>query len=138
MNATVVDNWLRSYEQAQADVSKLKHQYLAKTRRADEAEDELIHLHDIFTSILMTFPVALSLPLITMVQVISSPTHLVSDLQTVHLFNERPAFRNALHNALRKSKKRVLPLLPRMTPIPRRNPQARNSFPKSTRVKVKK
>ncbi|KAF8817572.1 hypothetical protein BYT27DRAFT_7199108 [Phlegmacium glaucopus] len=37
---TVVDNWLRSYEQAQVDVSKLKHQYLAKTRRADEAEDD--------------------------------------------------------------------------------------------------
>lgn len=39
---TVVDNWLRSYEQAQGEVAKLKHQYLAKTRRADEAEDESV------------------------------------------------------------------------------------------------
>ena len=39
---TVIDDWLRTYEQAQADVSKLKQQYLAKTRRADEAEDELV------------------------------------------------------------------------------------------------
>lgn len=38
--ATVIDTWLRAYEQAQGDVAKLKHQYLAKTRRADEAEDE--------------------------------------------------------------------------------------------------
>lgn len=38
--ATVLDNWIRSYEQAQGDVNKLKQQYLAKTRRADEAEDE--------------------------------------------------------------------------------------------------
>ncbi|KAF5383527.1 hypothetical protein D9615_003598 [Tricholomella constricta] len=37
---TVVDNWLKSYEQAHGEVSKLKHQYLAKTRRADEAEDD--------------------------------------------------------------------------------------------------
>ncbi|KAF4593115.1 hypothetical protein EYR38_008825 [Pleurotus pulmonarius] len=38
--AAVVDGWLRSYEHAQADVAKLKQQYLAKTRRADEAEDD--------------------------------------------------------------------------------------------------
>ncbi|KAF8202488.1 hypothetical protein BJ912DRAFT_1110792 [Pholiota molesta] len=38
--ATVIDNWLRSYEQAQADVAKLKSTYLAKVRRADEAEDD--------------------------------------------------------------------------------------------------
>lgn len=38
--ATVIDNWLRSYEQAQGEVAKLKHQYLTKTRRADEAYDE--------------------------------------------------------------------------------------------------
>ncbi|KAG5649730.1 hypothetical protein H0H81_002332 [Sphagnurus paluster] len=37
---TVLDNWLKSYEQAHGEVSKLKHQYLAKTRRADEAEDD--------------------------------------------------------------------------------------------------
>ncbi|KAH0582749.1 Rho-GTPase-activating protein 8 [Termitomyces sp. J132] len=37
---TVLDNWLRSYEQAHAEVGKLKQQYLAKTRRADEAEDD--------------------------------------------------------------------------------------------------
>ncbi|KIM44972.1 hypothetical protein M413DRAFT_17839 [Hebeloma cylindrosporum] len=37
---TVIDNWLRSYEQAQGEVAKLKHQYLAKVRRADEAEDD--------------------------------------------------------------------------------------------------
>ncbi|PFH51886.1 hypothetical protein AMATHDRAFT_58092 [Amanita thiersii Skay4041] len=38
--ATVLDNWLRSYEQAQTDVHKLKQQYLTKTRRADDAEDD--------------------------------------------------------------------------------------------------
>ncbi|KAJ6581367.1 hypothetical protein B0H19DRAFT_1060957 [Mycena capillaripes] len=38
--SSIVDYWLRSYEQAHADVAKLKHQYLAKTRRADEAEDD--------------------------------------------------------------------------------------------------
>ncbi|KAG9223920.1 hypothetical protein CCMSSC00406_0004464 [Pleurotus cornucopiae] len=38
--AAVVEGWLRSYEHAQADVAKLKQQYLAKTRRADEAEDD--------------------------------------------------------------------------------------------------
>lgn len=38
--ATVVDGWLRSYEHAQADVIKLKNQYLSKMRRADEAEDD--------------------------------------------------------------------------------------------------
>ncbi|KAG5647823.1 hypothetical protein DXG03_007747 [Asterophora parasitica] len=37
---TVIDNWLKSYEQAQVEVSKLKNQYLAKTRRADDAEDD--------------------------------------------------------------------------------------------------
>ncbi|KAJ6621349.1 hypothetical protein B0H10DRAFT_2432380 [Mycena sp. CBHHK59/15] len=37
---STVDYWLRSYEQAHGEVSKLKHQYLAKTRRADEAEDD--------------------------------------------------------------------------------------------------
>ena len=36
----VLDNWLRNYEQAQADVQKLKQQYLAKSRRADDAEDD--------------------------------------------------------------------------------------------------
>ncbi|KAG6909042.1 hypothetical protein DXG01_002316 [Tephrocybe rancida] len=38
--ATVIDNWLKSYEHAYADVTKLKQQYLTKTRRADEAEDD--------------------------------------------------------------------------------------------------
>ncbi|KAJ7281780.1 hypothetical protein C8J57DRAFT_82609 [Mycena rebaudengoi] len=38
--ASIIDYWLRSYEQAHGEVSKLKHQYLAKTRRADEAEDD--------------------------------------------------------------------------------------------------
>ncbi|KAJ7449578.1 hypothetical protein FB451DRAFT_1102501 [Mycena latifolia] len=37
---SIIDYWLRSYEQAHGEVSKLKHQYLAKTRRADEAEDD--------------------------------------------------------------------------------------------------
>lgn len=36
----MLDTWLKSYEQAYAEVGKLKQQYLAKTRRADEAEDE--------------------------------------------------------------------------------------------------
>ncbi|KAL1747937.1 hypothetical protein HDZ31DRAFT_80085 [Schizophyllum fasciatum] len=39
--ATVMDHWLRGYEHAHGDVDKLKHQYLAKTRKADEAEDDL-------------------------------------------------------------------------------------------------
>ncbi|KAF8957472.1 hypothetical protein BDZ97DRAFT_1846365 [Flammula alnicola] len=39
--ATVIDNWLRSYESAQREVVKLKHQYLAKVRRADDAEDDV-------------------------------------------------------------------------------------------------
>ncbi|KAF7294424.1 hypothetical protein MKEN_01434900 [Mycena kentingensis (nom. inval.)] len=38
--AQILDHWLRSYEQAHGDVAKLKQQYLAKTRRADEAEDD--------------------------------------------------------------------------------------------------
>lgn len=38
--ATVLDGWVKNYEQAQGDVAKLKHQYLAKTRKADEAEDD--------------------------------------------------------------------------------------------------
>ena len=39
-----LDNWLRSYEQAHADVSRLKQQYLAKVRKADEADDECVIL----------------------------------------------------------------------------------------------
>ncbi|KAK2463698.1 hypothetical protein APHAL10511_004449 [Amanita phalloides] len=38
--SAVLDNWLRNYEQAQADVHKLKQLYLAKTRRADDVEDD--------------------------------------------------------------------------------------------------
>ncbi|KAI4527594.1 hypothetical protein K525DRAFT_231913 [Schizophyllum commune Loenen D] len=38
---TVMDHWLRAYEHAQGEADKLKHQYLAKTRKADEAEDDL-------------------------------------------------------------------------------------------------
>ncbi|KAJ7077876.1 hypothetical protein B0H15DRAFT_557408 [Mycena belliarum] len=37
---SIIEYWLRSYEQAHGEVAKLKHQYLAKTRRADEAEDD--------------------------------------------------------------------------------------------------
>ncbi|KAJ7760434.1 hypothetical protein B0H16DRAFT_1813870 [Mycena metata] len=37
---SIIDYYLRAYEQAHGEVSKLKHQYLAKTRRADEAEDD--------------------------------------------------------------------------------------------------
>lgn len=37
---TVIDNWLRSYEISQGEVAKLKTQYLNKTRKADEAEDD--------------------------------------------------------------------------------------------------
>jgi len=40
--AIVLDTWLKSYEQAHADVAKLKQQYQAKTRRADDAEDEYV------------------------------------------------------------------------------------------------
>ncbi|KAF8661265.1 hypothetical protein AX16_001368 [Volvariella volvacea WC 439] len=38
--AKVFDFLLRPYEQAQAEVARLKQQYLDKTRRADEAEDD--------------------------------------------------------------------------------------------------
>ncbi|KAI9464211.1 hypothetical protein HD554DRAFT_2206321 [Boletus coccyginus] len=38
--ATALNNWLRYYEEAQKEVIKLKSTYLAKTRRADEAEDD--------------------------------------------------------------------------------------------------
>ncbi|THU99108.1 hypothetical protein K435DRAFT_508387 [Dendrothele bispora CBS 962.96] len=36
----VLDQWLKTYENSQGEVAKLKHQYLAKTRKADEAEDD--------------------------------------------------------------------------------------------------
>ncbi|EEB88730.1 hypothetical protein MPER_13262, partial [Moniliophthora perniciosa FA553] len=36
----VFDQWLKGFEQSQAEVAKLKQQYLAKTRKADEAEDD--------------------------------------------------------------------------------------------------
>ncbi|EGN96599.1 hypothetical protein SERLA73DRAFT_170049 [Serpula lacrymans var. lacrymans S7.3] len=38
--STAIDNWLRSYEQSQKEVIKLKNSYLQKMRRADEAEDD--------------------------------------------------------------------------------------------------
>lgn len=37
---TVLDNWLRNYEQSHYDLSKLKNLYLNKMRKADEIEDE--------------------------------------------------------------------------------------------------
>ncbi|KIK60405.1 hypothetical protein GYMLUDRAFT_73852 [Collybiopsis luxurians FD-317 M1] len=36
----VLDQWLYSYEHNLGEVAKLKHQYLAKVRKADEAEDD--------------------------------------------------------------------------------------------------
>ncbi|KAF9266919.1 hypothetical protein L218DRAFT_1074764 [Marasmius fiardii PR-910] len=36
----ILDQWLKGYETAQADVAKLKQQYLTKTRKADEAEED--------------------------------------------------------------------------------------------------
>ncbi|KAF5351573.1 hypothetical protein D9758_007222 [Tetrapyrgos nigripes] len=36
----VLEQWLKTYEGAHGEVAKLKHQYLAKTRKADEAEDD--------------------------------------------------------------------------------------------------
>ncbi|KAI6023560.1 hypothetical protein BKA83DRAFT_4261276 [Pisolithus microcarpus] len=36
----VLHSWVRAYEDAQKEVIKLKHSYLTKTRKADEAEDE--------------------------------------------------------------------------------------------------
>ncbi|THH01772.1 hypothetical protein EW145_g6857, partial [Phellinidium pouzarii] len=36
----IIDGWLKSYELSQGETDKLKHQYLAKIRRADEAEDD--------------------------------------------------------------------------------------------------
>jgi len=41
---TVLDEWLRAYEFSASDVAKLKQQYLAKTRKADEAEDECVYI----------------------------------------------------------------------------------------------
>ncbi|OAX43944.1 hypothetical protein K503DRAFT_610472 [Rhizopogon vinicolor AM-OR11-026] len=38
--ATVINNWLRAYEDSQKEVIKLKNSYLQKTRKADEAEDD--------------------------------------------------------------------------------------------------
>ncbi|KAH9851942.1 hypothetical protein C2E23DRAFT_214849 [Lenzites betulinus] len=38
--ANVLDGWMYSYEIAHAEVNKLKNDYLTKTRKADEAEDD--------------------------------------------------------------------------------------------------
>ncbi|KAF9525966.1 hypothetical protein CPB83DRAFT_877053 [Crepidotus variabilis] len=38
--STVMDEWLESFEHDQSEVAKLKKQYLAKVRKADEAEDD--------------------------------------------------------------------------------------------------
>ncbi|KAJ6518693.1 hypothetical protein C8R45DRAFT_807571 [Mycena sanguinolenta] len=51
--SSIIDYWLRAYEQAHGEVAKLKHQYLAKTRRADEAEDDakfIVPAKDPYTS----------------------------------------------------------------------------------------
>ncbi|KAF8511843.1 hypothetical protein BU17DRAFT_96904 [Hysterangium stoloniferum] len=37
---SILDGWLKAYELAVGDVDKLKHAYLTKMRRADEAEDD--------------------------------------------------------------------------------------------------
>ncbi|KAF7770556.1 hypothetical protein Agabi119p4_6530 [Agaricus bisporus var. burnettii] len=39
--ATVLDSWLKAYDDAQRDVEKHRQRYLTKTRRADEAEDDV-------------------------------------------------------------------------------------------------
>ncbi|KAI5124190.1 hypothetical protein M0805_005041 [Coniferiporia weirii] len=36
----LIDGWVKTYELAQGETDKLKHQYMAKIRRADEAEDD--------------------------------------------------------------------------------------------------
>ncbi|KAF8584019.1 hypothetical protein K439DRAFT_1653298 [Ramaria rubella] len=36
----LIDGWLKAYEMATGDVDKLKHTYLTKSRKADEAEDD--------------------------------------------------------------------------------------------------
>ncbi|KAI0367057.1 hypothetical protein BV20DRAFT_1093145 [Pilatotrama ljubarskyi] len=38
--ANLLDGWMYSYELGQAEVNKLKNDYLTKTRKADEAEDD--------------------------------------------------------------------------------------------------
>ncbi|KAI0693202.1 hypothetical protein C8T65DRAFT_668442 [Cerioporus squamosus] len=38
--ANMLEGWMYSYELAQAEVAKLKNDYLTKTRKADEAEDD--------------------------------------------------------------------------------------------------
>jgi hypothetical protein len=75
-----------------------------------------------------------------MVKATNLPTHLDSDLQIAHLFNEQPAFQNALPKSLKKFKRRAFlpPHLPGMTFMLRRNPQVIILCPKLTKVKVKK
>lgn len=38
--AHLMDDWVPSYEQAQAGVATFRQQYFAKVRKADEADDE--------------------------------------------------------------------------------------------------
>lgn len=75
-----------------------------------------------------------------MVQATNLPTHLDSDLQIAHLFNEQPAFQNALPKNLKKYKRKAFlpPHLPWTTPMLRQNLQVIILYPKSTKVKVKK
>jgi hypothetical protein len=38
--AVVLQQYVRTYEQGQSEVTKLKNTYISKVRKADEAEDE--------------------------------------------------------------------------------------------------
>jgi hypothetical protein len=44
----MLQQYVRTYEHAQAEVTKLKNTYLSKTRKADEAEDEYVRLYTVF------------------------------------------------------------------------------------------
>ena len=94
--ATVLEEWLHSYEQAHADVAKLKNTYLAKVRRADEAEDEYVTVQH--SNFVLTLRSVLNSP--PMRPQINLPLR-ASALQTglVYLRVARPAFQNASPSA---------------------------------------
>lgn len=52
----VLNQWLYNYEHHVGEVAKLKHQYLAKVRKADEAEDEYVTFcASMFLSVPLTY-----------------------------------------------------------------------------------
>lgn len=57
----VLNQWLFGYEHNLGEVAKLKHQYLDKVRKADEAEDEYV-IHSLLYSIYSQSQSAQNLP----------------------------------------------------------------------------